>query len=281
MKFRTVRIKISRGWSYALYCVSFLVLSFLSAHAGTLNDSIRSKVVISGNRPQAGDTISGWVLDSDGPMIMTNVVERDSKDRIVSHAITDQEGHFSLKVVDPQNRIQVSYVGYDMAESQINGSVFVITMECQVLEETGGYQDVNGLKIPLREASSMVKTIDMNEFTELAYGVPGPMYEEPWSKYLNKNTELTVYLDGNRVKLSYEQQKSFVYDNVPLDRESLARLLDIKKSKLKAVRLISPTSGLKSPDIREEATVMEVATKKYYRQLRKEGRLTSSYRILK
>ncbi len=272
MKFRTVRIKISRGWSYALYSVSFLVLSFLSAHAGTLDDSFRSKVVISGVKPQAGDTINGWVHDSDGPLLFTNVVERDSKDRIVSHAVTDREGHFSLKVVDPQNRIQVSYVGYDMAECKINGNVFVITMEeKQDSVETGGVQIVNGLAIPLREASDFLKTIDMNDFTELLYGVPRPQFEEPWSKYLNKNTELTVFLDGTRVKLSYEQKKSFINENTPMDIESLAGLVGVKKSKLKAVRLIGPQS---------EATAIEVVTKKYYRQLRREGRLDSSYNNL-
>ena len=263
-----------RGWSYALYSVSFLVLSFLSAHAGTLDDSFRSKVVISGNRPQAGDTISGWVHDSEGPLMFTNVVERDSNDRIVSHAVTDSEGHFSLKVVDPQNRIQVSYVGYDMAECKINGNVFVITMEEEKQDsvETGGVQIVNGLAIPLREASDFLETIDMNEFTELAYGVPRPQFEEPWSKYLNKNTDLTVFLDGTRVNLSYEQKKSFINENAPMDIESLAGLVGVKKSKLKAARLIGPQS---------EAIVIEVVTKKYYRQLRREGRLDSSYKTFR
>ena len=139
MKFRTVRIKISRGWTYALYSVSFLVLSFLSAHAGTLDDSFRSKVVISGVKPQAGDTINGWVHDSDGPLLFTNVVERD------------------------------------------------------------------------------------------------------------------------------------INENAPLDIESLAGLVGVKKSKLKAVRLIGPQS---------EATAIEVITRKYYRQLRREGRLDSSYKNL-
>ena len=271
MKFRTVRIKISRGWTYALYSVSFLVLSFLSAHAGTLDDSFRSKVVISGVRPQAGDTINGWVHDSDGPLSFTNVVERDSKDRIVSHAVTDSEGHFTLKVVDPQNRIQVSYVGYDMAECKINGNVFVITMEEKQDSVETGVQIVNGLAIPLREAAGFVETIDMNDFTELSYGVPRPQFEEPWSKYLNKNTELTVFLDGTRVNLSYEQKKSFINENTPMDIESLAGLVGVKKSKLKAVRLIGPKS---------EATTIEVVTKKYYRQLRREGRLDSSYKNL-
>ena len=273
MKFRRLRIKISRGWSYALYSVSFLLLSFISAHAGTQNESLRSKVVISGNRPQAGDTISGWVMDEDGPLMMTNVVERDSKNRVVSHAITDNEGHFALKVVDPQNRIQVSYVGYNMAESKINGNVFVITMEAQVLEEdTVGVQIFNGIPIPLREATGFVETIDMNEFTELAYGVPRPQIEEPWIKYQNKNADLTVFLDGSRVKLSYEQKKSFINENAPIDIESLAGLVGVKKSKLKAARLIGPQS---------EAIVIEVVTKKYYRQLRREGRLDSSYKTFR
>lgn len=273
MKFRTLRIKISRGWSYALYSVSFLVLSFLSAHAGTLGELHRSKVVISGVRPQVGDTIIGWVMDEDGPLMMTNVVERDSKDRVVSHTVTDYEGHFALKVVDPQNRIQVSYVGYNMAESKINGNVFVITMEAQVLEEdTVGVQIFNGIPIPLREATGFVETIDMNEFTELAYGVPVPQNVEPWSKYQYKNTDLTVYLDGNRVKLSYEQKRSFINENAPMDIESLAKLLDLKKSKLKAARLTGPQS---------EAIVIEVVTKKYYRQLRREGRLDSSYKTFR
>ena len=160
-----------------------------------------------------------------------------------------------------------------MAECKINGNVFVITMEeKQDSVETGGVQIVNGLAIPLREASDFLKTIDMNEFTELAYGVPRPQIEEPWSKYLNKNTELTVFLDGTRVNLSYEQRKSFINENAPIDIESLAGLVGVKKSKLKAARLIGPQS---------EAIVIEVVTKKYYRQLRREGRLDSSYKTFR
>jgi hypothetical protein len=157
-----------------------------------------------------------------------------------------------------------------MAECKINGNVFVITMEeKQDSVETGGVQIVNGLAIPLREASDFVETIDMNDFTELAYGVPRPQFEEPWSKYLNKNTELTVFLDGTRVNLSYEQKKSFINENAPMDIESLAGLVGVKKSKLKAVRLIGPLS---------EATTIEVITRKYYRQLHREGRLDNSYK---
>lgn len=281
MRIRRIKVLLAKGWYVAVWCVSYSLFSMFCGFASAkgqdvttaaVQDNIKSGVIISGVRPQAGDTISGWVHDSEGPLMFTNVVERDSKDRIVSHAVTDREGHFSLKIVDPQNRIQVSYVGYDMAECKINGNVFVITMEeKQDSVETGGVQIVNGLAIPLREAAGFVETIDMNEFTELAYGVPRPQFEEPWSKYLNKNTELTVFLDGIRVNLSYEQKKSFINENTPMDIESLAGLVGVKKSKLKAVRLIGPQS---------EATAIEVVTKKYYRQLRREGRLDSSYKNL-
>ena len=55
---------------------------------------------------KAGDIISGVVEDNDGPMMMVNVTERDAADRIVAHAITDIEGNFSFKLVNPKDRIE-------------------------------------------------------------------------------------------------------------------------------------------------------------------------------
>ena len=68
--------------------------------------------VFAQDKPKAGSVISGIVSDSTGPMMMVNVVERDSNDRIVAHSITDIEGVFSFRLVDPDHKIQVSYPGY-------------------------------------------------------------------------------------------------------------------------------------------------------------------------
>ena len=38
---------------------------------------------------KAGDVITGIITDDEGPLMMINVTERDSADRIVAHTITD------------------------------------------------------------------------------------------------------------------------------------------------------------------------------------------------
>ena len=56
----------------------------------------------------SGDIIRGVVFDSDGPMMMVNVAERDSNNRIVAHCITDMDGSFSFRLVNPDHRIQIT-----------------------------------------------------------------------------------------------------------------------------------------------------------------------------
>ncbi len=87
-----------------------------------------TKVVVSGRKPSAGDIITGIVLDKEGPMIMVNVCERDPSDRIVAHCVTDLEGNFSLKLVDPDHCLEISYVGYRTVRTPITGTHFEITM---------------------------------------------------------------------------------------------------------------------------------------------------------
>ena len=55
--------------------------------------------------------ISGTVSDAAGPCWMANVVEINEQDSIVGHVATDSLGHFTLKVVNPKDKIRVSYIG--------------------------------------------------------------------------------------------------------------------------------------------------------------------------
>ena len=95
---------------------------------GSADKPDETKVVISGNNPSAGDIITGIVCDKEGPMIMVNVCERDSLDRIVAHCVTDMEGNFSLKLVNPDHCLEISYVGYRTVKTPITGTHFEITM---------------------------------------------------------------------------------------------------------------------------------------------------------
>ena len=73
--------------------------------------------------------ISGTVSDATDPCWMANVVEVDEQNRIVGHAVTDTLGHFTLKVVNPKDKIQISYIGLKTVELDINKEKYNIIME--------------------------------------------------------------------------------------------------------------------------------------------------------
>ena len=97
-------------------------------NTGSADKPDETKVVISGGKPSAGDIITGSVRDKEGPMIMVNVTERDGEERIVAHCISDMEGNFDFKLVDPDHYLEISYVGYRTVKTPITGTHFEITM---------------------------------------------------------------------------------------------------------------------------------------------------------
>ena len=97
-------------------------------NTGSADKPDETKVVVSGGKPSAGDIITGIVRDKEGPMIMVNVTERDGEERIVAHCISDMEGNFDFKLVDPDHYLEISYVGYRTVKTPITGTHFEITM---------------------------------------------------------------------------------------------------------------------------------------------------------
>lgn len=77
----------------------------------------------------AGDTIKGVVSDSYGPMMMVNVVEMDSAGHILANGITDMNGCFRFVLVNPKDRLQITYVGYETVELPFDKDCFEIRME--------------------------------------------------------------------------------------------------------------------------------------------------------
>ena len=112
--------------------------------------------VFAQSKPHAGDTISGIVCDSLGPMMMVNVTERDSSDLVVAHSVTDYWGYFSFRLVNPDDRIRVSYVGYETVNIPIDTTFFEIKMKEQddlppvEITTDPGYK-TTGIPIPLRD----------------------------------------------------------------------------------------------------------------------------------
>ena len=132
--------------------ISLTVLMFFQAAVTT---------VFAQDKPKAGDTISGVVCDSLGPMIWVNVVELDSSDSVVAHTVTDFGGNFSFRLVNPDDRMQIPFVGYETVVIPIDTTFFEIKMKewdelPQVEMNADSSYKYKGIPIPLREVATSV-----------------------------------------------------------------------------------------------------------------------------
>lgn len=123
-----------------------------------------------------GARISGTVTDDFGPVMMANVVERDANNRIVTAAVTDVNGNFSMVVKNTKNRLTVSYVGAQPVSLAIGAkTVFQIKLgasKTQVKEVTVTSRrrtNSGGLSIPQREVSRAQQTMDMSDVEGLSF----------------------------------------------------------------------------------------------------------------
>ena len=119
---------------------------------------------------KAGDVISGQVWDDLEPLMMCNVVEIDNNNRIVAAGVTDINGNFSFKIVNPKDKIRISYIGCQTVNLPITKRAFgkiVLKSNTQLQEVTVKAvrkTQTSGLQIPVTEISVASQTIDMKEF---------------------------------------------------------------------------------------------------------------------
>ncbi|WP_294742943.1 carboxypeptidase regulatory-like domain-containing protein [uncultured Prevotella sp.] len=77
-----------------------------------------------------GDKISGSVKSKNGqPLQSVNLVEIDEYGRIVASSVTDKNGNFAFKVVNPKHKIRISYVGFKSLTLDINSNKIDATLE--------------------------------------------------------------------------------------------------------------------------------------------------------
>ena len=106
---------------------------------------------------------------------MANVVERDANNRIVAATVTDMNGNFSLVVVNPKDKISVSFAGYQKYEEVIgitknkfNIKLHEITLK-EVVVKAKPMARSNGMAIPLKEVSVATQTMDMDDVEGLSF----------------------------------------------------------------------------------------------------------------
>lgn len=133
-----------------------ILLAILLLQTATVFLSAQSK-------PKAGDIIYGIVITDRGGLTMVTVTERDAANRIVANAVTDFEGKFSFKLVDPKDRLVIDSIKYETIDIPIDKTYLRIKMKEKVIPHPEG----PAYPITLREAAGSVGTIDMSEFENL------------------------------------------------------------------------------------------------------------------
>lgn len=278
MKIRRVRILMSKGWCKVVCFVSFSLLSIVCNHASA---------------QKAGDVISGIITDDEGPLMYVNVCERDSLNRIVAHAVTDIEGRFAFRLVNPENTIDFTYIGYERVILPIDKMYYEIKMEqSQYMDEIISLSD-----------KPVLRTIDMSQYSndsleyvddaltgkvagfdilfqsgDLAYGPPvRALMKKIDGADVSKPL---VVLDSEIREIDDAKLESFVFEDF-FSRKSLAGLLGVRKGSLKAVRFVENTKATAIWGFRGFYGVLEVLTKKQYRTYKKEGKLEDDWQILK
>ncbi len=122
-----------------------------------------------------GIRISGTVNADDGPVMMCNVVEIDANNRIVSQGQTDINGNFSMEIINPKNKLKISYIGYKTQIIPIGDkTVFDIMMKDEnmikeVVVRAKKRFSNGGLQIPQNEVSVAAQTFNMSEVEGLAF----------------------------------------------------------------------------------------------------------------
>lgn len=115
--------------------------------------------------------ITGHVTAPDGECIGASIIEQDNNGRIVSSAVTDFNGNFSLQIKNTDNKLKISYVGCKTQTLPIGARRrFVVAMadDSNVIAEVQvkgkKRQDTGGFSIPVREISGATQSISMKTF---------------------------------------------------------------------------------------------------------------------
>ena len=88
------------------------------------------------NGVKAGKKISGTVSDEFGPLTGATVCEVNGQGRIVASTITDFNGRFVLKVVNPQDKLRISYIGCMTVMLDIEKKVYDVLMKPSTILRT-------------------------------------------------------------------------------------------------------------------------------------------------
>ncbi len=160
--------------------------------------------------PASAETIKGNVIDTKGdamPFVTISVLSQDSA--LLTGAITDDNGHYSIEVSASTYIIQASYIGYHTA---FGGPDFVLHEETERLQEV----EVKAKK-PLieRQMDKLVVNVSASPLSAGSNGndilrrAPGVRIDKDGNITVNGKS-VEIYVDGKPSYLSGQQLKAML-----------------------------------------------------------------------
>jgi len=161
---------------------------------------------------KAGDKITGCVKDAAGALMGANIVEIDQYGRIVANSITDIQGNFVMKVVNPENKIRISYIGLKTQTLNISDGKFDVVMEAnskiEVVKVVGHRDSIDSNAPRYKDQDTSTGDDKTFNLVEQAPSFPGGQGEI--MKYLS--THLRYPAVAREVQVEAEITVKFVVD---------------------------------------------------------------------
>ena len=247
---------------------------------------------------QAGDIISGTVIDEFGPVIMANVVELDASNRIVASAVTDMSGNFSFRLKNPKDKLRITYVGYKTVTLPFNKTKYNITMKSATELTTVNIiakkkAQGSGLAIPEDEISTARQTISMSEFEGLSMTTvdealqgriagldivansgnlgSGTSMRLRGVSSINGSSEPLIVVDGNVWETNVND-----FDFSSANEEKFAELLNVNPEDIESISVLKDAAATAIWGSQGSNGVIEIKTK---RGARGKTRVTYSLRV--
>ena len=148
-----------------------------------------------------GDMISGCVTDDKNmPLMMVNIFEKDEFGRIVAHAVSDLNGDFVFKLVNPQHKLTVSCPGFATQTLDIKDKEVNVTLKHNAkLDGATVYTAANAI----REENSHFKDEALPQdgtFQVVEKMAAYPGGAEALREYINMNLRYPVIAKENQVE---------------------------------------------------------------------------------
>lgn len=241
-----------------------------------------------------------WSSTDKGPVIMANVAEIDKSNRAVSATQTDASGNFSLTIKNPNNTLQVSYIGYRTVRqaigTQTNFRIELVDNSTfsEAVKTVTRKTKSNGMVIPEREISVAQQSLNMDEMQGLSFETAGEALQGQIAGLdivsnsgnlgsgtsmrlrgvttINGDQNPLIVVDGDILE-DYDTDE---FDANDMNEEKFASLLQVNPEDIQSINVLKDAAATAIWGSRGSNGVIEIKTR---RGARGKTRVNFSYRF--